>query len=266
MIMNFLELLNIDFKYEKNSPYTFFSISELNLKVNAGEFITVLGPNGSGKSTLLKLIANLLIPNNGQIFLDNKNYNKYERKEFAKIVSFVPQINKMFFQFSVYEIVMMGRTPYQNIFGIENEIDKEKVNNVLELLEIDHIKNKGINEVSGGEAQRALIARALIQDPKIILLDEPNAHLDIKHQVAIFNILKKLNDEFKLTVMLISHELNLASHFSKRILLMNKGKIEFDAKPNEVLTEQNIKSIFKINSSISINEKEEIFIKIIPKL
>ncbi|MBK7106221.1 MAG: ABC transporter ATP-binding protein [Ignavibacteriae bacterium] len=264
--MNFLELLNIDFRYETNSLQSSFLISDLNLVVNAGEFITVMGPNGSGKSTLLKLIANLIEPNNGKIFLEGKNYNSYKRKEFAKIVSFVPQINKMFFQYSIYEIVMMGRTPFQNIFGIENDTDKEKIANVLQILEIDHLKHKGINEVSGGEAQRALIARALVQEPKIILLDEPNAHLDIKHQVAIFNILQKLNDEFNLTIMLISHELNLASFFSKRVLLMNNGKIEFDSSPKQVLTEKNIKSIFKINSKVSVNEKDEIFIKIIPKL
>jgi iron complex transport system ATP-binding protein len=264
--MNFLELLNIDFRYETNSHQSSFLISDLNLVVNAGEFITVMGPNGSGKSTLLKLVANLLEPNNGKILLEGKNYHSYKRKDFAKIVSFVPQINKMFFQYSIYEIVMMGRTPYQNILGIGNDADKEKIANVLQLLEIDHLKNKGINEVSGGEAQSALIARALIQEPKIILLDEPNAHLDIKHQVTIFNILQKLNDEFNLTIMLISHELNLASYFSKRVLLMNKGKIEFDSSPKNVLTEENIKSIFKINSTVFNDEKDEIFIKIIPKL
>lgn len=262
--MNFLELLNIDFNYEKNSLPAYFSISKLNLNINSGDFISIMGPNGSGKSTLLKLIGNLIMPRHGEIYLNSKNYKNYERKEFAKVVSFVPQINKTFFQYSIYEIVMMGRTPYQNILGIENEIDKDKVFEVMSLLEIDNLKNKGINEVSSGEAQRAFIARAIVQEPKIILLDEPNAHLDIKHQLAIFKILHKLNTENNLTVILISHELNLASFFSKRIILMNKGKIEYNSAPKEVLTEQNIKSVFKINTDVQLNENEELFIKILP--
>ncbi|MBK7981788.1 MAG: ABC transporter ATP-binding protein [Ignavibacteriae bacterium] len=262
--MNFLELLNIDFRYEKNSLPSFFTISNLNLTINSGDFISIMGPNGSGKSTLLKLIGNLIVPHKGEVFLNQKNYKNFERKEFAKIVSFVPQVNRTFFQYSIHEIIMMGRTPYQNILGIENKNDEEKVNEVMSLLEIDNLKHKGINEVSSGEAQRAFIARAIVQEPKIILLDEPNAHLDIKHQLAIFKILHKLNTEDNLTVILISHELNLASFFSKRIILMNKGKIEFDSVPKDVLTEQNIKSVFNINTSVNLNNNEELFIKILP--
>ncbi|MCB9247516.1 MAG: ABC transporter ATP-binding protein [Ignavibacteriales bacterium] len=240
----------------------------MHFKIEESDFISIMGPNGSGKSTLLKIIANLLKPFSGNVLLDDVDYSLIPRNVFARKVSFVPlSSSKVFFPYSVYEIVMMGRTPHLNYFGIENEIDHNKVIEVLELLEIDHLKNKGINEVSGGEAQRALIARALVQEPKIMLLDEPNAHLDIKHQVSIFNILLKLNKEFGLTVVLISHDLNLANFFSNRVVLMNNGKIEFDSAPKEVLTEDNIKLIFNVNSKVmkSINSPET-FINISPKL
>ena len=105
--MNFLELLNIDFRYEKNSLPSFFTISNLSLTINPGDFISIMGPNGSGKSTLLKLIGNLIVPHKGEVFLNEKNYKKFERKEFAKIVSFVPQVNRTFFQYSIHEIIMM---------------------------------------------------------------------------------------------------------------------------------------------------------------
>ena len=262
-----IQLKNISFSYEENQSETSFAIKDLNVNINTSDFITIMGPNGSGKSTLLKLIANLLIPDKGEIFLESKLYSLYKRKEFAKKISFVPQISKILFPYSVYEIVMMGRTPHFSFYGIENESDHLKVMETLEMLKIDHLRNKGINEVSGGEAQRALIARALVQEPKIMLLDEPNAHLDIKHQVGIFNILRELNLDFNLTVILISHDLNLANFFSKRIVLMQKGEIRFDSIPNEALTEDNIRSIFGIKSSI-INKQnsEENYIKIIPKL
>jgi iron complex transport system ATP-binding protein len=265
--MKIITLKNISYRYEETSSESSFKINDLNFVVNTSDFITIMGPNGSGKSTLLKLIANLITPDSGEIYLDSKNYNSLSRIEFAKKISFVPQISKIFFSYSVYEIVMMGRTPHLNFYGIENKNDHQKVMEVLQLLEIDHLKNKGINEVSGGEAQRALIARAFVQEPRIMLLDEPNAHLDIKHQVSIFNILLKLNLEFKLTVILISHDLNLANFFSKRIILMKSGEIKFDSIPEKVLTEENIRSIFGIQSSIILQEKkEDSYIKIIPKL
>jgi len=262
-----IQLKNISFAYKKDESENRFGIKDLNLDISASDFITIMGPNGSGKSTLLKLIANLLIPNKGEIFLESKPYSLYKRNEFAKKISFVPQISKILFPYSVYEIVMMGRTPHFSFYGLENESDHFKVMETLEILKIDHLRNKGINEVSGGEAQRALIARALVQEPKIMLLDEPNAHLDIKHQVSIFNILRKLNLDFNLTVILISHDLNLANFFSKRIVLMQNGEIKFDSIPNEALTEDNIRLIFGIKSSI-INKQnsEENYIKIIPKL
>ncbi len=265
--MNIINLKNIAFRYDVSQKPKSFSISDLNLEIDSSDFISIMGPNGSGKSTLLKLIANLIEPDSGEITLEENKYSSIERKIFAQRISFVPQISNIIFPYSVYEIVMMGRTPRLNFYGFENAKDHKRVAEVLKLLEIDHLKNKGINEVSGGEAQRALIARALVQDPRIMLLDEPNTHLDIKHQLNIFNLLKKLNTEFGLTVILISHDINLSAYFSNRIILMKNGSIHFDSKPEDVLTEKNIKLIFNVESKIyNGNSKENIFVKINPSV
>lgn len=248
--MEILELNNINFNYsEKDNPNN-FNLSDVNLKIYQGDFISLLGPNGCGKSTLLKLIANILKPTSGVTKIYGEHYSSIKRREFAKNVAFVPQNSGTNFPYSIYEIVMMGRSPYLNFLGIEDQIDRKLVIDTLDLLEISHLRNKGINEVSGGESQRALIARAIVQNPKILLLDEPNSHLDIKHQLSIYNLLRDLNKTKNLTVVTISHDLNLSNHFSNRALLMNDGNILFDSIPEDILTEENIFEVFGIRAEI----------------
>jgi iron complex transport system ATP-binding protein len=157
----------------------------------------------------------------------------------------------------------MGRTPYLNLLGFEKEDDLIKINNALELVGISHLKNKSINSISGGEAQRAFIARAIAQEPELILLDEPNAHLDLEHQLSIFNLLKKLNDEEQLTIIMVSHDLNLAGCYSKRIVLMKSGNIFLDDEKSKVLTQDNISKVFRVNSKI-YNEGNNINVAIFP--
>lgn len=256
-----LQLKEIGFKYGNTNDD--FELSGISLHIESGEFVTILGPNGSGKSTLLNLILGDLIPDKGEILFNNKSYLSYSRKEIAKRVSFVPQRYYSVYPFSIYEIVAMGRTPYLNIFGFEKEDDIEKISNALNLVGISHLKNKSINSVSGGEAQRAFIARAIVQEPELILLDEPNAHLDLEHQLAIFNLLKKLNIEQKLTILMVSHDLNLAGCYSKRIILMQSGKIFMDAEKSLVLTEANISKVFRVNSKI-YSEGNNINVAIFP--
>jgi iron complex transport system ATP-binding protein len=252
--MKIVELENIEFSYIDKSNYEDFELSNLNLEINEKDFISVIGPNGSGKSTLVKIIANIYLPKSGNAKLYGKEFSFYSKKEFAKNIAYVPQNNNTQFPFSVFEIVMMGRSPHLNFWGIEKDADHKLVIDILDILEISHLKDKGINEISGGEAQRALIARALTQKPKILLLDEPNAYLDIKHQLSIFELLKKYNVENDLTVVFISHDFNLSSHFCNRTLLMQNGQIIFDDKPKNVLTEENIKLVFGVNSKVIHNE------------
>lgn len=263
--MSLLKLSNIEFEYLTEN--TNFKLRDINLEVQSGEFLTIVGPNGSGKSTLLKIIARLLKPVSGKILINSKPIASFSSKQAAKNMAVVPQSFSSIFPYSVYETVMMGRTPYLNLFGYETEEDIKIVLEALELVEISHLKNKGLNEISGGEAQRAFIARALVQQPKILLLDEPNAHLDIKHQIAVFEIIKSLNKERGITVLSISHDLDLAAHYSDRFVMMKNGKILFDDLKEKVLSEENIASIFGTKSKIEKSTDGKIIsVRIVPNL
>lgn len=250
---------NLFFKY--NSKYT---LSDINFDIKTNEVLGVLGPNGSGKTTLIKLLDNILKPEKGTIKLFNKNINKYKREELAKIIAYVPQNIDIVFPFTVIEVVLMGRAPFLNSFGFENDKDYEIAFKVIEKLDIKDIINKPYNSLSGGEKQRVSIARALCQDPKIILLDEPNAHLDISHQIEIFNLIKTLNKEENITIISVSHDLNLASLYFDRIIVLKAGKIAASGTPNEVLTKESIKEIFNTNVEVDYYYQKKPRITIIP--
>jgi len=259
--MNLLSLQNISFSYGRNNNNPYF-LKDVNLSVKKGEFVTILGPNGSGKTTILKLMSGTLKPQKGEVLFDGKKLNSFSKKETAKKIGFVPQVTMSVFPFSIYEIVLMGRTPYLGFGGFEDKNDKEKIEEALELVEISHLKNKGINEVSGGEAQRAFIARALVQEPEIILLDEPNAHLDIKHQISVFELFKKFNEEKEIAIVAVSHDLNLAGNYSGRVVLMQDGNIFSDGIGKNVLTSENIKTVFEVNAVTEIiNDMVSVHIK-----
>jgi len=248
--LNAVEIKDLHFGYKNEEGSHSFNLNIPEWNISKGDFISLLGPNGCGKSTLLKLIGRLIDLKSGSVLVDGKNISEYRRKDLAKKIAYVPQKNISIFPFSVYEIVTMGRTPYLNLMGFENAADRELVDDALQIMQIEKIKNKGINEISGGEAQRVFIARALAQKAEIILLDEPNAHLDLEHQVMIFELLKKLNEEEKITVLAVSHDLNLVGIFSKKITMMNEGSIALHGEKQTILTRENIRKIFKIDSAL----------------
>lgn len=250
--MKIIELKDISFHYHSGSEN--FSLEKINLSLLRGEYTALMGPNGSGKSTLLKLISGVIRPNNGSVNLLAKNISEYSRKQIARKIAFVPQSTGNAYPFSVFEIVMMGRSPYLNLWGNEKKEDVEIVKEALELVGIYHLRNKGINEISGGEAQRAYIARAFAQKTELILLDEPNSHLDIEHQISIFRLLKKFNEIEGTTIITISHDLNLAASFCKKGIILNNGRLATEGTIPDVLTERNIKEYFNVNSVVSKNE------------
>jgi iron complex transport system ATP-binding protein len=239
---------NISFSYP--SVMNGFALRDVSLDIDRREFISILGPNGSGKSTLLRLLSGVLKPGKGELYLDGQDYGSLSHKDIAKLIAFVPQNTHSIFPFSVYEIVMMGRTPHLNYLGYESREDHDIVQEALGRVGITDLMNKGINEVSGGEAQRAFLARALVQKPSIVLLDEPNAHLDIKHQLSFFNLLEKLNEEESLSVVFVSHDLSLSGQFGKRGILIKDGTIYMDDSKERVITTENIKHIFEVDSEI----------------
>ncbi len=226
------------------------ALSGINLNIKEGEFISVLGPNGSGKSTLLKLLSGYLKPTRGEVKFNGQSIFEISTKEKAKIISYVPQNNAVVYPFTVYEIVAMGRSPYLNFFGYATGKDSVKIKNALEIMGISRLAKKSVKEISGGELQRTFIARALAQESKVILLDEANAHLDLKHQIAIYKVLKELNVKKGITVVFVSHELNLPAHFSNRMILLKQGEIFKDGTVNEVLTAGNIEEVFGVKAKI----------------
>jgi len=257
--LSIVEINNLFFEYKDTSTEDSFSLTLNQLEIKEGYFTSLIGPNGCGKSTILKLISKILYPQKGRIKFSGVDISEIPYKEYAKMIAYVPQSTYPYFPFSVFEIVMMGRTPYLGMLSFENSIDKKIVEEAMDILEISHLKLKGINEISGGEAQRVYIARALAQKPKMILLDEPNSHLDIEHQIQIFELLAKLKREENLTILSVSHDLNLVGIFSEKVFLMNHGQLIMHGNTSEVLTEKNIEDIFNVKVKILPSGKSDLY-------
>lgn len=245
-----LSIHNITFCY--NSVR---ALEEITFEVNEGEVLGVIGPNGSGKTTLLRCINLALKPKVGTVFLDGKNILELDRKEIAKNIGVVPQNSVIRFPFTVFDIVLMGRRPHSSRLGRETPKDVSIVRKAMEITNTLHLADRLIDEVSGGEKQRVIIARALAQEPKVLLLDEPTLHLDINHQLEILELIKRLAKENKLVVILVSHDLNLASRYCDKLILLNSGKIYSIGRPREVLTPNNIKNVYNVDVEINYNEK-----------
>lgn len=245
-----LELKKIKYSYRLGNESSQFTLGPLDFQVSKGELVSVLGPNGSGKSTLMKLIAGIIECSGGSVSIEGVPYNEIPVKELARKIAFVPQNPASVYPFTVYEIVMMGRTPYLNYFGYENNIDCEIVVEALNYVDIYPLKDKPVTQISGGEIQRAFIARALAQQAPLVLLDEPNSHLDIRHQIDLFNLIEKLNRENGITFISVSHDINLASRYFGRSVLLSKGQIVYDGNTKEVINRENIKSVFEVESKI----------------
>jgi len=230
-------------------------LNEITLGIPRGEFLSVLGPNGSGKSTLLRIIARIILPRSGALFIDDRSLNSFTRRELARNVGYVPQETHWLFPFTVMEVVLMGRTPHIGHMGFESRRDIEVAKEVMELTDIGHLADKPITAISGGERQRVLIARALAQEPSLLLLDEPNAHLDLSHQADIFRILGTYHRERNLTIVWVSHDLNLAATYSSRVLVLGgesgeARRVEAIGDPAEILTAETIRRVFRADVTV----------------
>jgi len=235
-----LEIKNLICGYDSK-----FFLQDINFKVAGGELVGIIGPNGSGKTTLLRAITRVLKPKKGEILLEGKNIWQLPLKELAKTTAVVSQSPETGFM-SVEEFVLLGRIPYYKGFQLlETKSDLETAGRCMELTDTFRLKDQPMNQLSGGERQLALVARALTQEPGLLLLDEPTAHLDITHQVRILDLIKRLNKELELTVLMVLHDLNLASEYCSRLILINNGQIHKMGKPEEVLTYQIIEEVYK---------------------
>ena len=222
-----------------------FVLEEINLKVKKGEFVGIIGPNGSGKTTLFKGIAAELHPLSGKSVLNGTSIHKMDLKTRAQNVAIVTQTIEAG-AMTVEEYVLMGRLPYRGQFQFfESKEDMEIAQKYMKLTGVDKLKDKNMNALSGGEQQLAGIARALAQEPQLLLLDEPTSHLDISHQVQILNLIRRLSHDLKLTILMIIHDLNLAGEYCDSLMMMNKGRLHKTGTPAEVLNYQDIEEVYE---------------------
>jgi len=216
----------------------------INLRLARGEFVGLIGPNGSGKTTLLRGLTGVLRPLEGDVVLEGRSLRSYPRREVARRLAVVPQMAPAPFEFTVREIVQMGRTPHLGRLQGERAVDREAVRRALELTETAAFADRPATELSGGELQRVVIARGLAQESPIMLLDEPVAFLDINHQAQIFDLLARLNAEEGRSILCVSHDLNLASEYCQRLVLLSGGRHITDGPPEQVLTEERIQGVY----------------------
>jgi iron complex transport system ATP-binding protein len=224
-------------------------LKDIEIEVGLGEMLSIVGPNGSGKSTLLKCVNRILKTKQNAVLIDGQDAGKLNLKQLSMLMGYVPQSSTSTFPFTVFDVVMMGRKPY--IHWNVGESDTEIVAEMLDFLCIGHLAMRHFNELSGGEQQKVIIARALAQQPQLLLLDEPTSSLDIKHQLEILCMLKSLAQTKERSVVVTMHDLNLASRFSDRMLMLKKGCVYAVGTPEDVLTEENIEAVYGIKANVS---------------
>jgi len=226
------------------------ALDNINFSVTEGEFLGILGPNGSGKTTALRAISRTLKPRAGTIFLDDKNIYDIENREVARTVAVVPQESISTFDFTTLDIVLMGRNPYIDRFRQESKEDLAIAKRVMELTNTWSFADRPVNELSGGEKQRVIIARALTQEPKILLLDEPTSHLDLSNQLEIMDLIEHLCETKKLLIVAVFHDFNLAARYCDSIILLKEGKIVAVGKSDETLTSENVRKVFNVDTIV----------------
>lgn len=243
-----LILKGVSFRYDSQ-----WCLEGIDLELKGGEIVGMIGPNGSGKSTLLKIMDGLLKAQKGEILLLNRPLSDYTRGDIARRIAMVPQESNFRFPFSAFEVVLMGRFPHLGPFPFEGKEDQKIAQHSMELTGTLDLAPRSIHELSGGEKQRVLIARALTQKAQIILLDEPTSFLDIRHKVEIFELISTLSRTQGLSVVTVSHDISLAAQYCQRMLLLNKGSIYKVGEPAEVITADTISAVYQCPVSVDEN-------------
>jgi cobalamin transport system ATP-binding protein len=210
-------------------------LSNISFQVSAGEFFVIIGPNGAGKTSLLKILSGLQKAQQGTVAIKGKNINGYTRRNLSQILAIVPQQIEVGFPFTVADTVIMGRTPHLGILGMESKKDFDIAEEAMNFTEVSHLKDRKLFQLSGGELQRVIIARAICQQPEIILLDEPTTALDPSHQLKIMDLMERFRSQNNTTIIMVSHDLNLASMYGDRLLLLKEGRVIQTGNPKKVL-------------------------------
>lgn len=246
--MSILEVNNLSAGYEKEQV-----IKGISFSLQEGEFVSILGRNGSGKSTLIKALQGFLKNVSGKIKISGQDISSLRADQIAKKIAYVPQIFDFSFEFSVKEIILMGRYIHQGRLSSSSPSDFHIIEEVMNLAQISHLKEKKIAHLSGGERQRVFIARALAQDTPLLFLDEPSSHLDISYQVEIYQILKQLQQEKGKTILTTEHNINLAIPYSHKLLFLKNGHLHSQGPPEKMITKENIKDVFEAEVEIRKN-------------
>jgi iron complex transport system ATP-binding protein len=234
-----LTLKNVGYRYGQIQ-----AIKGIDLQVYGGEILGVLGPNGSGKSTLLKVLDGILVPQEGEVLIEDSPFAAFGRSHLAREVAMVAQESHFRFSFSTLEVVLMGRFPHLKRLQFEGKRDMEVAMDALRATHTLEFAERYIHELSGGEKQRVLIARALAQEPRVILLDEPTSFLDLKFKREIFQLISSLSLEKGLSVVVVSHDIDLTSQYCRRVIMLKDGSIFKTGVPNEVITASNIEAVY----------------------
>lgn len=244
------------FSYDKDKSF----ITKLNVGIEKGKITTILGPNGSGKSTLLSIFAGLNKPSAGEVIIKGKSIKSLKHKDLAKEIATVHQQNTVPSDITVKELVSYGRIPHKKYFQGNNDSDDEIIEWAIKRTGLENLKDKAVMSMSGGERQRAFIAMALAQKSEILFLDEPTTYLDIYHQVEILELVKELNKESNLTVVMVLHDINQAIKYSDNVIVMKSGQAVACGKSNEILNMNLLNNVYKIGGFISEIEKETVFV------
>ncbi|MBN1389058.1 MAG: heme ABC transporter ATP-binding protein [Candidatus Thermoplasmatota archaeon] len=245
-----IRLEDLTFSYNGGPPV----LKNIDLKIEKGEMVGILGPNGSGKSTLLRLMSGAIEPSRGRVYLDEKELSRTGRREIAKKMAVVPQETVLGFDFTVREVVSMGRYPHLGRFQFNDPRSHYTIDRAMRSTEVLELSDKSFSKLSGGEKQRTILARALAQEPIILLLDEPTRNLDIRHSLDIMTLVKDMNIGGALTVVVILHDLDLAARFCNRAILLKEGRVHRDGPMEKVLTPEHIHQVFDVRSRVRREE------------
>ena len=242
-----MEVRNLSFAYGKNRV-----LKDISFRIKEGDITTIMGANGCGKTTLFSLMTRNLYPRRGDIFLKGKNIQNLGLKEFARRVSIVHQYNTSSDDITVERLVSFGRTPHMKMMQGRSEEDERLIRWAMEVTKVGKYRDREISRLSGGQRQRVWIAMALAQNTKILFLDEPTTYLDIRYQIEILELVKKLNREFGITIIMVLHDINQAIYFSDCVIGLKDGLVEMEGDPQEVITRESIRSLYGIELDVTV--------------
>jgi iron complex transport system ATP-binding protein len=247
-----LHAIEVSFAYRNGGPSVVDGVS---LVIERGELVGLLGPNGSGKTTMLKLMAGILRPGQGSVAFEGRRLSDWPRREAARKIAYVPQETHAPFDFSVMEIVLMGRFPHLGSFALEGPEDLAVAQRALDATGMSAFAARLFHTLSGGEKQRVVIASALAQDPELLLLDEPKASLDVGHQLEVQQLLSRLNAGGRVAMVLSTHDLNLAASLCRRLILVRDGRVLASGPTADVLTPANVRALYDVEADVHLHER-----------